>query len=260
MSNLIPFQFESYSLRVITGDNGEPWFNASDVCDVLGYANSHKTVGDHVDCDDLTKREVIDNLGRTQQANHINESGLYSLILGSKKPEAKRFKRWVTAEVLPSIRKTGSYTATAPAAKPSLIQPSKEFRAMYGIARLIGLDKNVAAISANQAVAKITGTNVLQLLGQTHLEAEKQELYYTPTELGTRIAVSGRGFNTMLAEAGLQTKLGEHWQPTPAGEKYCRVLDTGKRHGSGAMIQQVKWSETVLPYVNDILSQQEKAA
>ena len=212
-------------------------------------------------CRGVAKRyPIVDSLGRTQEARGLTEPDMYRLIAGSQLPAAQRFETWVFDEVLPSIRKTGGYTKIEPAAKPSLIQPSKEFRAMYGIARLIGLDKNVAAISANQAVAKITGANVLQLLGQTHLEAEKQELYYTPTELGTRIAVSGRGFNTMLAEAGLQTKLGEHWQPTPAGEKYCRVLDTGKRHGSGAMIQQVKWSETVLPYVNDILSQQEKAA
>ena len=70
-----------------------------------------------------------------------------------------------------------------PTAKPSLVQPAKEFRAMYGIARLIGFDKNVAAISANQAVAKLTGTNVLQLLGHTHLEAEKQILLHLGSAL-----------------------------------------------------------------------------
>ena len=145
-----------------------------------------------------------------------------------------------------------------PAAKPSLVQAAKEFRAMYGIARLIGLDKNASAISANQVVAKTTGANFLQLLGHTHLESEKQELYFTPTELGLRLGVSGMRFNLMLAEVGLQVKSGDHW--VPQGKSHFQISDTSKRHGSGAMIQQVKWSETVLPYVNDILSQQEKAA
>ena len=62
-----------------------------------------------MDGDDVQKMDTIDSLGRTQRANHVNESGLYSLILGSRKPEAKRFKKWVTSEVLPQIRKTGSY-------------------------------------------------------------------------------------------------------------------------------------------------------
>lgn len=108
--NITPFSYEGAAIRVITDDNGEPWFNAKEVCDVLGYANPHKAVSDHVDSDDLTKREAIDGMGRKQMANHINESGLYALIFGSTKDEAKRFKRWVTHDVLPAIRKTGSYT------------------------------------------------------------------------------------------------------------------------------------------------------
>lgn len=109
--NITPFQFESNPIRVITDDNGEPWFNAKEICDVLGFANPHDAVARHVDDDDLGKREVIDSMGRKQLANHINESGLYALIFGSTKDEAKRFKRWVTHDVLPTIRKTGGYSA-----------------------------------------------------------------------------------------------------------------------------------------------------
>lgn len=111
MSNIVPFKFDSNTISVQIDGNGEPWFNASEVCDVLGFANPWDAVSRHVDPDDLGKREVIDNLGRKQQANHLNESGLYALIFGSTKAEAKRFKKWVTSEVLPSIRKTGSYVA-----------------------------------------------------------------------------------------------------------------------------------------------------
>jgi prophage antirepressor-like protein len=104
-----PFVFESHAVRVKLDEKGQPWFNANDVCTALEFVNPHKAVADHVDSDDLTKREVIDSIGRRQIANFINESGLYALILGSTKDAAKRFKRWVTSEVLPAIRKTGSY-------------------------------------------------------------------------------------------------------------------------------------------------------
>ena len=117
-------------------------------------------------------------------------------------------------------------------------------------ARALGLDKNAAAISANQAVAKLTGTNVLKLLGHQHLEAENQTaLYFTPTELGERLSISGRKFNMLLAEAGLQAKKGEHWVPLAAAEGFYRFMDTSKRHGDGTMIQQIKWAENVLALV-----------
>ena len=114
-------------------------------------------------------------------------------------------------------------------------------------ARALGLDRNAAAISANQVVTKMTGTNVLNLLGHQHLEAENQAvMFFTPTELGERLGMSGRKFNMLLAEAGLQAKKGEHWAPMATAEGFCRILDTGKRHGDGTMIQQVKWADSVL--------------
>lgn len=88
--------------------NGEPYFVGKDVTDILGYSNSRKAIGDHVDEEDkgVTK---CDTLGGAQDMVIINESGLYSLILSSKLPSAKRFKRWVTSEVLPAIRKHGVF-------------------------------------------------------------------------------------------------------------------------------------------------------
>lgn len=112
------FNFNGHSLSCILDEVGNPLFRADDVCEILEFANHWDAVSNHVDPDDLAKHEVIDSMGRTQLANHVNESGLYSLIFGSKKPAAKSFKRWVTAEVLPAIRKTGAYTShnTAPVA------------------------------------------------------------------------------------------------------------------------------------------------
>ena len=107
MKELQNFNFSGQDVRIIT-INGEPWFVGKDVADILGYSNSRKALSDHVDDEDkgVTKS---DTLGGNQNITIINESGLYSLILKSKKPEAKQFKRWVTSEVLPTIRKHGAY-------------------------------------------------------------------------------------------------------------------------------------------------------
>lgn len=104
------YVFEGNDLTVIQDDE-DLWFRASEVCTVLGFANQSQAVSTHVDEDDLQKMEVIDSLGRKQQANHINESGLYALTFGSTLDAAKRFKRWVTKDVLPAIRKTGKFQA-----------------------------------------------------------------------------------------------------------------------------------------------------
>lgn len=146
---------------------------------------------------------------------------------------------------------TGAQTHTsASSALDAATSAFKLIPTVVRAARMLGLDKNAAAISANNAVAKMTGTNVMHLLGHTHLAADNQEaLFYTPTELGRQIGISGRAFNMLLAEAGLQAKKGEHWAPLATAEGFCRIMDTGKRHGDGTMIQQIKWHDGVLALV-----------
>lgn len=97
-------------LRVTVDDNGEPWFVVADIAKALDLSNPSVAAGS-IEFDDLSTTEVIDSMGRTQTARTTNEAGLYQLVFQSRKPEAKTFKRWVTHEVLPTIRKTGSYQA-----------------------------------------------------------------------------------------------------------------------------------------------------
>lgn len=111
MQELQTFNFEELPVRTLEVD-GEPYFIGKDVADILGYANGRDALSKHVDEDDkkvLTSRnttlENLPNRGLTA----VNESGLYSLIFSSKLESAKRFKRWVTSEVLPTLRKTGAY-------------------------------------------------------------------------------------------------------------------------------------------------------
>ena len=110
MNNLQVFKNEQFGEVRVMEHNGEPWFVGKDVAGILGYQNASKALADHVDGDDKLNNESLSSLGQ-RGGWLINESGLYSLILSSKLPTAKQFKRWVTSEVLPSIRKHGGYVA-----------------------------------------------------------------------------------------------------------------------------------------------------
>ncbi len=112
MPTLQLFDYSGQQVRTQLID-GEPWFVIADICKVLDLSNPTKAA-QSLDSDDLSTSEVIDSMGRAQNARITNESGVYQLVFQSRKPEAKDFRRWVTKDVLPAIRKTGSYS-TAPA-------------------------------------------------------------------------------------------------------------------------------------------------
>lgn len=120
MNDLSIFAFGDCMIRTIEKD-GEPWFVGKDVAAALGYKEIHKAVRDHVDNDDKGVSEM-DTPGGSQKITVINESGLYALIFGSKLENAKKFKRWVTSEVLPQIRKTGAYTSVNAEAETKMLE------------------------------------------------------------------------------------------------------------------------------------------
>ncbi|CAF1788193.1 MULTISPECIES: phage antirepressor [Bacillus] len=103
------FNYQDQQVRTVVKD-GQPWFVAKDVCNVLNHSN-HKVAVSRLDEDEVSKVYLTDSLSRNQKTTVVNEAGLYSLILTSNKPEAKQFKRWITHEVIPEIRKTGGYVA-----------------------------------------------------------------------------------------------------------------------------------------------------
>lgn len=116
MNEMKVFAYDESVLRAVRID-GEPWFVGKDVAAALGYENGRKAIADHVDEEDKRQGDGVtirDSIGREQSPTVINESGLYSLIFGSRLAEAKKFKRWVTSEVLPALRKTGAYSTGEP--------------------------------------------------------------------------------------------------------------------------------------------------
>lgn len=139
MNEITVFNNDEFgSIRTVTIEN-EPWFVGKDVAEVLGYQNGSRDINRHVDDEDKLCTK-IEYAGQKREVTIINESGLYSLILSSKLPNAKKFKRWVTSEVLPLIRKTGSY------GKPM----SQLEIAQYSINLLIEQERKMKALEAQQ--------------------------------------------------------------------------------------------------------------
>ena len=146
------FKFESAQVRTL-GTIENPLFVAVDIASVLGYKNTTTAIQDNVYPEDVSKQEITDSLGRKQTVNCVNESGLYALIFGSKLESAKRFKRWITSEVLPALRKTGSYSLNQ---QPVVIDPAVMVqKALEG------------EIDAKEASATLAGAAVLLQITDT---------------------------------------------------------------------------------------------
>lgn len=204
MSALEVFRFDGQDVRTVLVD-GEPWFVLADVCAALGLSNPSVTAA-RVDPDALSQAEVIDAIGRTQTARIVNESGMYEVAIRSDKPDALKFRRWITREVLPSIRRTGGYTA--PESREQLL------------ARAV-IEANTAISEAHQQIEVLT---------------PRAEAWDELADAGTDYAVADAA--SILKRAGVETgpqrlfeTLGDiGW--TYRGERrrwrpYARALDAG---------------------------------
>lgn len=171
MNNLQIFNSSEFgNMRTVTIDD-EPWFVGKDVAEALGYLNSRKALADHVHEDDkgVTK---CDTLGGKQDLTIINESGLYALIFGSKLESAKRFKHWVTSEVLPTIRKTGGYQKQ--------LSPAEMMRIQLGMIddhenRIENLENNMTIdYGQQQILGEAVNHTVISILGGKESNAYKE--------------------------------------------------------------------------------------
>lgn len=200
MNELQNFNFSGQDVRIIT-INDEPWFVGKDVADILGYSNSRKALSDHVDDEDkgVTKS---DTLGGNQNITIINESGLYSLILKSKKPEAKQFKRWVTSEVLPTIRKHGAYMTDKKAQDvlhgnglaDLLIQAGEQIKSLE-------FDKQQLQVELEEVREKTTYLDLI-------LESPDDIL---TTQIAQDYGYSAVSFNRILHDLRIQRKVNKQW-------------------------------------------------
>jgi toxin-antitoxin system, toxin component, bro family len=184
------------NVRIIL-QNNEPWFVAKDITKILGYQNSSKAIGDHVDADDKLNNETLSSLGQ-RGGWLINESGLYLLILSSKLPTAKQFKRWVTSEVLPELRKTGSYSLTIPKTLPEALRAYADEVESHNATKAI-----VAQQEQQIAEFKPVKDYVDKILSSKSCLAI--------TQIAADYGLSAQELNKILHEAGLQRKVGDQW-------------------------------------------------
>ena len=251
MSTLIPFQFESHALRVQVDEVGQPWFNASDVCAALELGNARQAIDTHVDSDDVQKMDAIDSLGRTQRSNHVNESGLYALILGSTKDAAKRFKRWVTSEVLPSIRKTGAYSATPVATLPAPTQDRVSSLLLIGdaVAKVPGVKAGIAMAATLTCIQENTGL-VIETLRRALPAANEPTCSHNATQLGKLVGSSAKSINQRLALLAFQVRNErDEWELTDAGKTWAEAMPFSRNGHSG---YQILWNPAVVEQLKEV--------
>lgn len=207
MNELQVFKNQEFgSVRTLT-INDEPWFVGKDVADVLGYSNSRKALNDHVDAEDkevLTSRNVtlknIPNRGITV----VNESGLYSLILSSKLPSAKKFKRWVTSEVLPALRKTGQYQVKELSGSELMAKALIEAQSV-----LAAKDKQIEEMKPKVVFADAVATShtsilvgeLAKILKQNGIDMGQKRLFAWLRENGFLIKRQGTDYNMPTQKA-----------------------------------------------------------
>lgn len=206
MNEVQLFNFENHEVRSLLLNN-EPWFVGKDVADVLGYSNSRKAMADHVDDEDkevLTSRNVtlenIPNRGITV----VNESGLYSLILSSKLPSAKKFKRWVTSEVLPALRKTGQYQVKELSGSELMAKALIEAQSV-----LAAKDKQIEEMKPKALFADAVATShtsilvgeLAKILKQNGIEMGQKRLFAWLREKGYLIKRQGTDYNMPTQKA-----------------------------------------------------------
>lgn len=206
MNEVQLFNFENHEVRSLLLNN-EPWFVGKDVADVLGYSNSRKALNDHVDAEDkevLTSRNVtlenIPNRGITV----VNESGLYSLILSSKLPSAKKFKRWVTSEVLPALRKTGQYQVKELSGQELMAKALIEAQSV-----LAAKDKVIEEMKPKVVFADAVATShtsilvgeLAKILKQNGIEMGQKRLFAWLREKGYLIKRQGTDYNMPTQKA-----------------------------------------------------------
>jgi prophage antirepressor-like protein len=247
MNQIVAFDFESHDVRVVLGQDGEPMFVAADLLSTL---NLDRKALERLD-DDEKGVSSIHTPGGQQEMTVVNESGLFNLVLGSRKPEAKRFKRWVTHEVLPSIRKTGSYAVSGSvAALPAPTHDRVTAILMIGeaVAKVPGVKQGIAMAATLTCIQENTGLSVETM--RRALPACNDPLAaVNPTKLGEQIGLSARAVNLRLAGLGFQNRNDrDEWELTDAGQAWGEALPYSRNGHSG---YQILWR----PEVADLLKE-----
>lgn len=232
MNEIQEFNFNGSNVRALTIGN-KPYFVGKDVAEILGYSNPQKAIRDHVDDDDKTVNDSFTVNGTSPVL--INESGLYSLILSSKMPTAKKFKHWVTSEVLPTIRKHSAY-----------MTPAKIEEVLTDPDTIIQLATQLKQEREGRLIAE-------QRIGELTPKADycdrvlADKSLVTITQIAKDYGMSGRALNATLHDLGVIYKQGETWflyaKYQKTGWTHSETIMVDKKDGTQKAVLNTKWTQ-----------------
>ena len=229
MHELRIFMYDEKEVRTVQRGN-ETWWVLKDVCEVLGLSNP-SIVAERLDDDERTKF----NLGRQGETNIINESGLYNVILRSDKPEAKPFKRWVTHEVLPAIRKTGAYM-TPETIEQVIMNPDAMITILTELKRLQGETRQQSQIIGELQPKANYVDRILDNKGTM-----------TMTQIAKDYGMSAQRMNSLLFERGVQYKQSGQWflyaKYHNEGYTHSKTIPIVRSDGTPDTVFETKWTQ-----------------
>jgi len=227
------FNFKGQQVRTLTINN-EPYFVGNDVSTILGYSNYRNAVVNHVDDEDK-QRTQIEYAGQKRSMMVINESGLYSLILGSKLPQAREFKRWVTSEVLPTIRKHGAY-----------MTPAKIEEVLTDPDTIIQLATQLKQEREGRLIAE-QKVNELTPKATYYDKVLSDKSLVTITQIAKDYGMSGRAMNKKLHELKVIYKQGQTWllyaKYQKTGWTHSETVMVPKKDGTEKAVLNTKWTQ-----------------
>ena len=227
------FNFNSQQIRALTIE-GEPYFVGKDVVDILGYRNGSRDINRHVDEEDRRKAMVFDG-NQNKETIIINESGLYSLVLSSKLPDAKKFKRWVTSEVLPTIRKHGAY-----------MTPAKIEEVLTDPDTIIQLATQLKQEREGRLIAE-QPVNELTPKADYCDKVLADKSLVTITQIAKDYGMSGRALNAILHDLGVIYKQGKTWllyaKYQKTGWTHSETIMVDKKDGTQKAVLNTKWTQ-----------------
>ena len=239
MNEIQIFQNQEFgAIRTISNERGEAMFCAKDVCDTLGYNNSRDALRNHVEAEDVEKFDTPTKGGK-QKLNYINESGLYALVLFSKLDSAKRFKHWVTSEVLPSIRKNGGYMMASPDESDEVIL-ARALQIMQ--ATLQRRDELIAKLQPRAEYAD----HVLDSVS-----------CFTVTQIGKELGMTGHDLNVLLCSHKIQyAQSGQYLLYADYARQGLAKNRTFSREGSDGTLHTrtyLVWTEKGRDFIHQLL-------
>lgn len=235
MNEITSYVFDGSNVRTLVID-GQPYFVGKDVAEILGYANTRDALSKHVDSEDKNTVAIHDGIKRgNPNQTVINESGLYSLILGSKLPQAKEFKHWVTHEVLPSIRKHGAYM-TDEKIEEALLNPDT----------LIKLATELKTERERRSIAEQRVNELTPKASYYDLVLSNESLV-TITQIAKDYGMSGQAMNHKLHDLGVIYKQGNTWllysKYQRTGWTHSETIMVDKADGTQKAVMHTKWTQ-----------------